>query len=244
MMTRTVIVAVVFGLAMLGWVSEARAATVTLEAVADTMLKSTSTRYSYGWDNKIEVQNKWQNKTVLIDFDLPGDLVGGTLNSATLRLDVYSTYFTAGTVDVYRSLVPWVEGPASQTWDAPANWLIYDYGQNWNTNGAMGATSDYDNSEVASAAFVYGYTGWLSIDVAGLVDDWVNNTATNYGFELLAGSLDVCLYSHSREGETGGYGNAPELVLDYTPIPEPATLFLIGTGLLGLLGRARRRRMR
>ena len=99
MMTRTVIVAVVFGLAMLGWVSEARAATVTLEAVADTMLKSTSTRYSYGWDNKIEVQNKWQNKTVLIDFDLPGDLVGGTLNSATLRLDVYSTYFTAGTVD-------------------------------------------------------------------------------------------------------------------------------------------------
>ena len=242
-MTRAMVVAVVLGVAMLGWVCEGRAATITLDAVADTMLLSTAQPYNHGYLERLEVQNKWQTKVGLIRFDLPGDFVGGTVNSAALRLDVYSTYFTAGTVDVYRSLLPWVEGATSQVWNSPANYTIYDYSLSWNTPGALGAGSDYDNSEVASASFIKGYTGWLSIDVTGLVDDWAAGT-TNHGFELQGGSFEMCLYFYTKEAEVAGNGNAPELVLDYDPIPEPATMLLIGTGVLGLLGWARRRRMR
>jgi len=244
-MRSTMVVALAVVAAMLGWVCQARADSVTLDSVADTALRGNSQQYNYGWEDSIHVQNKWQDRTVLIRFDLPANFAGATVNSATLRLDVYDTYFTDGTVNAYRSLQPWVEGPASQTWDAPANWRIYDYGQGWNTYGALGSGSDYDNSEVASASYLYGFTGWMSFDVAALVDNWADNSAVNHGFELLAGSVDVIVRSYSKEGEAAASGNAPELILDYTPggvIPEPGTLLLIGSGVVGLFGLARRRR--
>lgn len=77
---------------------------------------------------------------------------------------------------------------------------------------------------------------WYELDVTTLVAEHVDGMYPNYGIGL-AGPEGNQL--HYTQREASGSPNIPELVIEYTPIPEPTSALLFGTGLLATCARRR-----
>lgn len=73
---------------------------------------------------------------------------------------------------------------------------------------------------------------WLEFDVTGIVENWLIDGDSNYGFKVEAGAYKQYGIA-SSENETSTYH--PELVIDY--VPEPASMSLLALGGLTLLGK-------
>lgn len=78
-------------------------------------------------------------------------------------------------------------------------------------------------------------TGWQSIDVTAQVKTALTKNYDWITFNLAMPNWDMDVNVVSSEGATGAYaGMAPQIAVY---IPEPATLTILGTGLLALLRR-------
>jgi hypothetical protein len=118
-------------------------------------------------------------------------------------------------------------------------------------NSALLKLSWYSGSNTAPATNLYAYVGngiferndfdaksnklysrlstLYNVDVTSFIQSLVNNSSDYAGF----------LADETNNGAIRNYGSY-KLSIDYQPVPVPAAVWLLGTGLIGLLGLRRR----
>ncbi len=140
----------------------------------------------------------------LLKFDLSYVPAGTTVKSATLGL--YYWHYNNGDpynrqLDVYHITEAWDEGTVT-----------------WNNQPS------YD-SNVIDSAYVPGSYGWMTWDVTSSVQEFVDGTKTNYGWQIMDvnTSGDSMIYFRSKEYADSGFHPSLQLDLDIIFIDENAT---------------------
>lgn len=162
-----------------------------------------------------------------------------SVTQATLSVFFYYPPSTSGTpaetptINVYRITNSWTNGA---TWNSRGGAL-----GSWTTPG-----TDYDPTPVATLAFptVPNNYSWHSWDVTSLVSDWVDGTYANNGFLLKwndANDFDR-QWGFIGSGEGEACHTPPSLTFTTAPVPEPASILALASGILGLGGFVARRR--
>ncbi|KPJ55016.1 MAG: hypothetical protein AMS16_04405 [Planctomycetes bacterium DG_58] len=188
-------------------------------------------------------------RAVLYSFELdcaPG-LLGGTVNSATFSVRDSWGGMTLNDVEIVRIDTPTTWEVGNGTWGTRWNWhsgagKFYPdldprddwQGVNWGSSDfttAIGAVIDNQDGFGGGAT-----TTW---DVKTLVANWADGSWSNKGFAIWMGNADNITM------DTGIINLVnPTLTINYEPIPEPATMLFVGTGVVAALGWLRRRRMK
>jgi hypothetical protein len=172
----------------------------------------------------------------LVAFDLSSIPAGATVTSATLTLSVTKTIALPTTVQLNRVLHSWGEGTSftdpggtgtfSTTNDATWKHRFFN-GTNWDNLGG-------DFVAVASASSPVNGPGAQTWSGAGLVSDvrgWLNNPASNFGWELLGDESKIGTAYQFGTHENTVATDRPSLSVTFT-VPEPGSLALIGAALV------------
>jgi hypothetical protein len=187
---------------------------------------------------------------------------GAVVNSAELRLyafEVMNNYNEK--LRLYRMFGNWVEGSSDSATEVGAsctNFRMYsatpsgsDY---WGSAGTpqLGplASTDYPSTnggdywgsqdpirvETLSPTTA---NQWVTWDITGFVLSWQDGSMVNNGVlsRALGQYLRTNCYSSEYATDTS---LRPMLVIDYTPVPEPATMVLLAAGGLGVIIRRKR----
>ncbi|MGB6220451.1 DNRLRE domain-containing protein, partial [Haloferula sp.] len=198
----------------------------------------------------------WEENSVL-SFDVSA-LSGlySSIDSITLRLTISKIDDNNGNttyVDITNNI--YAVSAANRDWDeGAATWNNKAAATPWaGSAGLATAGTDYVNTLLASHTFLsvsaptngttidFGFGG----DLTGLIDGWlvdnVDNSQSNPGLLISDPSFrtDAKLRTvyHSTEATNSDFH--PELIVTYTPVPEPSSMLLLGLGGLALLRRRR-----
>ena len=194
--------------------------------------------------------------------NLPADFAGAIVNSATFLVRDANfngggptTNIQARRVNVPGAAVTWDPGTGTRgtRFSPPHNgaqmfWSNFNVANNngidWAGNPQNGpwnggSATDFRNTALAdllATGTLDGNGTQASFDVTLLAQNWASGTWENDGFAL--STLNAV-------GNTNGYqidtsGGSRGLTLDYTPVPEPASLALLALGGLALLARRSR----
>lgn len=125
----------------------------------------------------------WQSDGVrrngLINWNLSGDPSNQLVSAASQAYNFNAVAGGGKNINIYRCLRPWT---------ATATWNTYNGTNAWNTAGALGANTDYDNTVlgVITSPSANG-AATFSFNDAGLtvIANWLNNVYPNYGFILI-----------------------------------------------------------
>jgi len=230
----------------------AQATVINAPITADTELRGwvpkTNSNWNYRSDMGVGIWGSGSQgpKKILVAADLPTLPTGEVLVSAVLKL-YPTTSWGDGTyvvpVSAYRMLESWNAGEV--TWDyrvkstSTDNWLGVDNAQGDGNHHAAVASA----LTILPSAFP-DPADWQTWDLTADVADMYANGG-NYGW-LLASDVTT---GNTRAGNTRGSfvtsegtANTPYLEITTAPIPEPGSLFLLGTGLLSLVSFVRRKR--
>lgn len=140
-----------------------------------------------------------------------------------------------------------------------ANLHLFNQSSTNSNNGKLFRVTEFwneadpsDTSSPAAVDFGMSYqsvpnTGWWTVDVTDVVNNWHDGTYPNYGFKML-GEFNCC--NHVKHFHSSDYlgdpSLRPKLIVDFTEIrqavPEPGILGLFCLGLVSLGLAARRRK--
>jgi len=170
----------------------------------------------------------------LITFDVSGIPSGSIINSVSLNLTANARQGTAATVQtrVHRLLGDWGEGTSTPN----------DGGGGSGGNATVGdatwihqfsATSLWDNpggdfvenpsaSLPVTSNLLY---SWASSGLENDVQGFVNGDFDNFGWILIAEQDGRAKRFFS--GQSGDVNSRPQLLIEYTPVPEPGTSSLL-----------------
>ena len=227
---------------------------------ADAYLKgSISDDKNYGGSLTLEVGVRAHDRDFLIAFDLSPIPAGQRITSASLGL-YWIDDFGISTdewldVAVFPLKKSWTEGTGDGQGGedrSGCSWLYqyaYPSTTTWANGGANSTTHDRDADWDDKRRFgPFSSAQWVTWDgdnVTGTVSDWYTGGRSNYGWVAdFTGSSDdgqSVDFNSSELAETS-YLFRPKLTITYEPIPEPATLLLVATGVLGGFGLLKRRK--
>lgn len=180
----------------------------------------------------------------LLQFDVAGAIpAGAMIQNAELTLSMSRTASAVEPVELHRVLTDWGEG-ASDAFNeegtgataaiGDATWLHTFY----NTDFWSNPGGDFD--PVASADRLVGGIGFYTWASAGLYVDvqaWLDDPTSNFGWILLGDEAASSTAKRFDTRENSDPDAWPVLVIDYTPLPEPAPLLFLMLPLA--LGRSR-----
>jgi hypothetical protein len=153
-----------------------------------------------------------------LEFPLASIPGGNPITSATLRLNVVQTGGMAGLTGTFE---------------------LYGY-----AGDGIITAGDFSNDQFLLQTFTHpvGTFGPRAFDVTSFVQGGVSEGNAFSGFLFKAVSQDTLVGFASSEHESPTL--RPVLDVQFTPIPEPSTLILLGIGTLGLVGCGRHGRRR
>lgn len=180
--------------------------------------------YDFGFDFEQQnwVYNTNTNSNLLLNEDAQEAFgVNGEYVSAILYIDLYSRDKRPEAVDIIIS-------PGNDFGDAYAEDFVLDT-LHWNGNRRQGRTYQFEYSLTPEQLALFSIGGWGNINIAA------NSNGNQTHWRRRMNDFLVTRVAFAIETETVGVNAA-------TPVPEPATLLLLGTGLAGMVAVGRKRK--
>lgn len=245
-MTKTSIVTVVFLLIA----STTHAGTVTINAQQDNTLYESATGSLSNAQGSAMFAGRTSQpsnsiRRALISFDITSAIPSDSIiDSVSLTLHMTAANIQNETIYLHRVTSAWGEGTSlaaggqgggglSTTGDATWIHTFYD-NQFWNNPGG-----DFDPT--SSATQIVGnvgfYTWGSNTQMISDVQSWLNNPSTNFGWIILGNET---VGGSSKRFETDEYADPllrPSLSVSFSPIPEPASLILLGLSSVAMISR-------
>ena len=226
---------------VVGASASAQAAVVNLSAHADIDIRSKDLADN-GYDRNVNLVGNTnpdpaagRNYKAYIRFELPADF--GTATSATFTM----TRAIAGTYGSLHDVYGLNDG-------ASDNWVELDgtgVGTTWNNapGNVTTSPSGFTDSMAVGQFSTFSQSGGgvngdsISMSTSDLVD--FINLDTNGYVTLMVGRLQQSSSFDQWASSEHATLNGPQLTLEYTPVPEPASLALMGLGGLAVIKRKR-----
>lgn len=178
--------------------------------------------------------NRNERRRALMFFDLSMIPAGATINSVELTLSMTQTSGGAIDVAVHQLLASFGEGSSNGGEPGGSGVAATSGDATWRHrffDGTLWGTAGGDFNAAASASRSVGAIGsysWSGSGLAADVQSWVDSPASNFGWVMLGNEAVNGAAKRFATREDPRPDFQPRLVIDYTVVPAPASLALIG----------------
>ncbi|HYE63677.1 MAG TPA: DNRLRE domain-containing protein [Phycisphaerales bacterium] len=227
-----------------GLAASALADTAALSANHDNSIFSELPTHSNGSGTGLFVGNTLQGGTrrALISFDLSSIPANATITGASVTLNMVQTAGGAINIGLHRVTTGWGEGASAGSGQgAPAQpgeatWTHAEFGiAGWGSAGGDFVAGASSSKSVGSSG---AYTWSSSVAMVADVQGWLNDPSSNFGWMLIGDAVNGTAKRFASREFSDNELLQPVLNVEYTVVPAPASVALLGVAGLAL----RRRR--